>query len=62
MEFSHGGLNDQLVSDLTGLSFDVYVEENDASASAQPYLVVKVDADADGSIDTTLVYEHTPSR
>ena len=60
VEFSHGGLNDQLVSDLTGLSFHVFLEENDASAGTQPYVVLKVDADANGSIDTTLNYVHTP--
>ena len=55
MELSHGALNDQPVADLTGLRFDAYVQENDASASAQPYLNLKVDADANGSIDTTLI-------
>ena len=32
VELSNGGLNDQLVSDLTGLRFDVYVEENALSS------------------------------
>ena len=59
VELSNGGLNDQPVADLTGLRFDVYVEENDAGASGQPYLNLKVDADANGSIDTTLTYVHT---
>ena len=44
VELSHGGLNDQLVSDLGGLGFSVLLEENDASAGAQPYVVLKVDA------------------
>ena len=59
VELSNGALNDQPVANLTGLRFDAYLEENDASASAQPYLNLKVDADANGSIDTTLTYEHT---
>ena len=60
VELSNGGLNDQPVANLTGLRFDVYLEENDAGAQGQPYLNVKVDADANGSIDTTLSYQHTP--
>ena len=36
------------------------MEENDLSASAQPYVNLKVDANNDGSIDTTLTYDHTP--
>ena len=60
VELSNGALNDQLVADLTGLRFDAYVEENDVSASEQPYINLKVDADANGSIDTTLTYIHTP--
>ena len=60
VELSNGALNDQLVADLTGLRFDVYLEENDVSASEQPYINLKVDADANGSIDTTLTYIHTP--
>ncbi|MFL6177994.1 MAG: hypothetical protein ACJ715_15185, partial [Ornithinibacter sp.] len=59
VELSNGALNDQLVADLTGLRFDAYVEENGASASEQPYLNLKVDSDANGSIDTTLTYAHT---
>ena len=60
MELSNGGLNDQLVADLTGLRFDVYLEENGAGRAGQPYVNLKVDADANGSIDTTLAYVHTP--
>ncbi len=56
VELSNGGLNDQLVSDLTGLRFDAYVEENGIGTEWQPYLNLKVDADANGSIDTTLAY------
>ena len=54
VELSNGSLNDQPVANLTGLRFDAYVEENDAGASAQPYVNLKVDADNNGSIDTTL--------
>ena len=57
MELSNGGLNDQPVADLTALSFDVYLEENDPAV--QPYLNLKIDADGDGTIDTTLSYVHT---
>src|SRR6478609_10986823 len=60
VELSNGSLNDQPVANLTGLRFDAYVEENDAGASTQPYLNLKVDADNNGSIDTTLSYNHTP--
>ena len=60
VELSNGSLNDQPVANLTGLRFDAYVEENDAGASRQPYVNLKVDADNNGSIDTTLAYEHTP--
>ncbi len=60
VELSNGSLNDQPVANLTGLRFDAYVEENDAGASTQPYLNLKVDADNNGSIDTTLTYNHTP--
>ena len=60
MELSSGGLDDQPVANLTGLSFDAYVEENDPGANGQPYVNLKVDADNNGSIDTTLLYSHTP--
>ena len=54
VELSSGGLDDQPVANLTGLSFDAYVEENDPGANGQPYVNLKVDADNNGSIDTTL--------
>ena len=60
VELSNGGLNDQSVADLTGLRYDVYLEENGTGSQGQPYLNVKVDADNNGSIDTTLSYAHTP--
>ena len=47
------------MANLTGLRFDAYVEENDVGASTQPYVNLKVDADNNGSIDTTLSYNHT---
>jgi len=59
VELSNGGLNDQLVSDLSGLRFDVYLEENGTGQAGQPFVNLKVDADANGSIDTTLAYVHT---
>ena len=43
------------MADLTGLRFDVYLEEN-GRVNGQPFLNVKVDADNNGSIDTTLAY------
>ena len=52
------GLNGQRVADLSELSFDVYLEEGDSSV--QPYLVVKIDGDGDGSIDTTFSYRPGP--
>ena len=58
VELSNGGLNDQPVADLTELSFDVYLEESDPAV--QPYLNVKIDADHNGSIDTTLSYVAHP--
>src|SRR6478735_8478399 len=48
VEFSNGGLVDQPVADLTGLRFDVYLEENDSGAGSQPYLNLKIDADNNG--------------
>ena len=36
VEFSNGGLNDQPMADLTGLRFDVYLEENDPGAGRSP--------------------------
>ncbi len=59
VELSNGGLNDQPVADLSGLHFDVYLEENDPGAGSQPYLNLKIDADHNGTIDTTLSYNHT---
>ena len=58
VELSSGGLNGQRVADLSELSFDVYLEEGDSSV--QPYLVVKIDGDGDGSIDTTFSYRPGP--
>ena len=60
VELSNGALNDQPVANLTGLRFDVYLDENDTGSQGQPYLNLKVDADNNGSIDTTLSYAHTP--
>ena len=60
VELSNGSLNDQPVANLTGLRFDAYAEENDSGAFRQPYLNVKIDADNNGSIDTTLAYVHPP--
>ena len=59
VELSNGSLNDQPVATLTGLRFDVYLDENDTGTEGQPYLNFKVDADDNGSIDTTLSYAHT---
>ena len=58
MELSNGGLNDQRVADLTEMSFDIYLEES--SPKVQPYLAFKVDADDNGTIDTTLAYVPGP--
>ena len=58
VELSNGGLNDQPVADLTVLRFDVYLEESVPGAG--PYLNLKIDADHNGSIDTTLSYLSTP--
>ena len=58
VELSNGGLNDQPMADLGVLRFDVYLEESDPGG--QPYLNVKIDADHNGSIDTTLSYVATP--
>ena len=58
VELSNGALNDQLVTDLTGLRYDVYLEENGVGQAGQPYVNLKIDADANGSIDTTLAYVH----
>ena len=60
VEFSNGGLNDQPVADLTELHFDLYLEENDPGAGSQPYLNLKIDADNNGTIDTTLSYAPNP--
>ena len=54
------GSIDRPVADLTVLRFDVYLEENDSGAGSQPYLNLKIDADNNGTIDTTLLYSHTP--
>ena len=56
VELSNGALNDALVSDLTVLHFDVFLEENGGGVGSQPYLNLKVDTDHDGTIDTTLSY------
>ena len=53
VELSSGGLNDQPVVDLGVLRFDLYVEE---VIQGGIYLNLKVDADHNGTIDTTLSY------
>ena len=59
VELSSGGLNDQPVAELTALSFDVYVEENDRGADSE-HLNLKIDADHNGTIDTNLAYVPAP--
>ncbi len=53
VELSNGGLNDQPLADLSVLRFDLYVEE---VIQGGIYLNLKVDADHNGTIDTTLSY------
>ncbi|MFL6080492.1 MAG: Calx-beta domain-containing protein, partial [Ornithinibacter sp.] len=48
------------MADLTGLRYDVYLDENGTGSQGQPFVNLKIDADANGSIDTTLSYVHTP--